>query len=180
MARRDLIPPARAPGLDWRPRRRGTQLGGESCPHPCAAMAAPRTPPWSVDRGGVCRSTAILLLYGAAGFPGDIQDIPPEGWRVKVSNAGQHLQVSNGKKRRHKLRVVNRDGAVRVAVPEADWALNRRVLQSGRSRHQSPVLDQPVGAIPGGFGKSIADCLIYARFAEECAICWGNISFENP
>ena len=83
---------------------------------------------------------ATLLAYSLTLSSAALMKFTPAGWCVKVSDAGEHLQVGLRKNRRYTLRVVKRDGTVRVAVPEADWALNRRVIQSRRSRHESPVL----------------------------------------
>ncbi len=158
---------ARTGGAD--PRRQGHR-GADRTTQPEPGGDGKR--PASVE---LCLDTYSSLPSRAA-----LRKFTPARCCVEVSDAWKHLQIGLGKERRHILRVMHRDGAVRVAVPELDWALNRRVLQSGRSRHESQVFDQPVRAVSGGFRKSIADRLIDARFMEECAIYCGNLLLEPP
>jgi hypothetical protein len=122
----------------------------------------------------------VVLSLSATAAQGGAEETTPAGCCVEVSDAWEQLQLGLGKKAGHMLRVMHRDDGVRVAMPEADWTMDRRVIQTRRNPHESPVLDDPVGAIPCGFRKDIADQLIYARFTEECAIYGGNLLLEHP
>jgi hypothetical protein len=74
--------------------------------------------------------------------------------------------------------VVNRNGDVSVAMPQADRTLNGGVIQSRRRTHESPVLDHTVCPVPGGFGKEIDGGLTNVGIAVEHAIYARKISVE--
>jgi hypothetical protein len=84
----------------------------------------------------------VVLSLSATAVPGGAEEITPARCCVEVSDPWEHLQLSFGKKAGHMLRMMDRDDGVRVAVPEADWAMDGRVIQTRRGPHESPVRDR--------------------------------------
>ena len=84
--------------------------------------------------------------------------------------AWKYRQVGFRKRPGHMFGVMGRDGGVSVAMPQADRTLNGGVVQSRRCTHESPVLDQSVWPVSGGFGKEIDGGLTNVGIAVKHAI----------
>ena len=112
------------------------------------------------------------------GIPCGIEELGPTSCWVQMAHARKYLQVGLRKQPRYIFRVVDRDGAVSIAVPQADRTLDGAVVQSGWRAHESPVLDYPVCPASGGFGEEIAGRLTNAGFAVQRAIHRSKIVIE--
>lgn len=71
---------------------------------------------------------------------------------------------------RHIFGVVDRDGDVSVAMPQADRALNGGVVQSRRRTHEPEVLGPSVCPVSGGFDEGDDGGLTNVGMAVQRAI----------